>query len=161
MDTENNNTQDVRLSRRRWLKGTLALIAAGLSGSATLQSLAATGSIDAPLTFMSLSQALTAPHTLNPVVGQRLYQALTASIPNFAPLLSPLSGALASGSLTPQQEQLALSILQAWYLGTVNDQVITYEHALMFATSKDMQIIRSYCSEQPGFWASKPGDTSS
>jgi len=159
MNTENKNSDYTPLlSRRRWLQGTLALIVTSLTGSVTLQALANAPSTDALTAFMTLSQALTAPHHLNPEVGRRLYQALSAHSASFSAQLIPLSGALAANTLTPEQEALALQILQAWYLGTVNDQVITYEHALMFAASKDSNIIRSYCSAQPGFWASKPGE---
>jgi hypothetical protein len=149
---------DPLISRRRWLQGALAVVVASLTGSATLQVFAASPTTDGLSRFMTLSQHLTTPHILNPEIGQRLYNALTATTPDFSAQLAPLMQALVAGNLSPAQNALALSILQAWYLGTVNNQVISYEHALIFAATQDVHIIRSYCDQQPGYWASKPGE---
>ncbi|MFP3560529.1 sugar dehydrogenase complex small subunit, partial [Paraburkholderia sp. SIMBA_049] len=62
----------------------------------------------------------------------------------------------ASGSLDADQENAALSILCAWYLGIVDNVVITYEEALMFSVVSDTLVIPSYCPNKPGFWAEKP-----
>jgi hypothetical protein len=154
--TPTNSDLEHLLNRRQWLQGASALILAGLMGSATLKALAASTSADAFGAFMTLSKALTERQNLNVEVGQRLFNALQHNNPNFPAQLSTLSGAIASGQLIPEQEAQALNILQAWYLGTVNNQVITYEQALMFDVASDILEIRSYCPNQPGFWASKP-----
>ena len=67
-----------------------------------------------------------------------------------------LAGALAAGSADAAQQALALKIMEAWYLGTVDNQVVTYEQALMYDVVSDTLIIRSYCPNKPGFWAAKP-----
>ncbi|MFM0152270.1 sugar dehydrogenase complex small subunit [Paraburkholderia sediminicola] len=144
------------MTRRRWLQGALALTAAGLTGSLALKALAddsAAAPIDA---FMTLSQSLTARSALDRNVGARLLAALQQSAPNLAQQLPKLAGALAAGSADAAQQALALKIMEAWYLGTVDNQVITYEQALMYDVVSDTLIIRSYCPNKPGFWAAKP-----
>lgn len=143
------------ISRRAWLQGALVLTAAGLAGSRTLTALAQGGS--APLDgFMTLSQALTGKSGLDRAVGERLMNALQKKTPNLAQRVPQLAGALASGTLDDGQQALALRILEAWYLGQVDGAVITYEQALMFDVVSDTLVIRSYCPNKPGFWASKP-----
>lgn len=145
-------------SRRHWLQGALALSAAGLVGSTTLSALADTpaGSNDLAA-FMTLSQALSGKTELDPVVGGRLYGALQTKTPDLASRIPPIARALASGAaLDAGQESTALHILEAWYTGIVDGQVITYEDALMFRVVADTLVIRSYCPNKPGFWAEKP-----
>jgi hypothetical protein len=143
-------------TRRQWLQGALALTAAGLTGSLTLKALAE-GSAAAPIdAFMTLSQSLTAKATLDRDVGMRLLAALQKSTPSLAPQLPKLAGALTAGSADAGQQVLALKIMEAWYLGTVDDQVVTYEQALMYNVVSNALIIRSYCPNKPGFWATKP-----
>lgn len=144
------------MTRRRWLQGALALTAAGLTGSLTLKALADDTSAAPIDAFMSLSQSLTARATLNRDVGTRLLAALQKSSPDLAQQLPKLAGALAAGSADAAQQALALKILEAWYLGTVDTTVVTYEQALMYDVVSDTLIIRSYCPNKPGFWAAKP-----
>ncbi|WP_175689072.1 sugar dehydrogenase complex small subunit [Burkholderia anthina] len=144
------------ITRRQWLQGALALTAAGLTGSLALRALAndpGTAPLD---TFMTLSEALTGKKGLSRVTGERFLQALQKGSLKAADGLSQLAGALASGSLTPDQEALALKILGAWYIGIVDNVVITYEEALMFSVVSDTLVIPSYCPKKPGFWAEKP-----
>ena len=144
------------MTRRRWLQGALALAAAGLTGSLTLKALAddsAAPPIDA---FMTLSQSLTARSALDRDVGTRLLAALRKSTPDLAQQLPKLAGALTAGSADAAQQALALKIMEAWYLGTVDNVVVTYEQALMFGVVSDTLIIRSYCPNKPGFWAANP-----
>lgn len=105
---------------------------------------------------MTLSQSLTARSALDRDVGTRLLAALQKSTPDLAPQLPKLAGALAAGSADAAQQALALKIMEAWYLGTVDNQVVTYEQALMYDVVSDTLIIRSYCPNKPGFWAAKP-----
>lgn len=143
------------LTRRAWLQGTLALAAAGLVGSQVLHAVAQApgGSLDA---FMALSQALTARPALDRAVGTRLLAALGKSGGDFAAQLRPLAQALTGGSLTDAQQKTALRILEAWYLGVVDGNVVTYEQALMYGVVSDTLVIRTYCPNQPGFWAEPP-----
>jgi hypothetical protein len=143
-------------NRRQWLRGVSALIIASLTGSVALKALAAASTTDGFNAFMTLSKVLTDRQNLNTDVGQRLFNALEHMTPHFSAQIPTLSGAIASGALNQQQEAQALLILQAWYLGTVNKQIITYEHALVFDACKDVLTIRSYCLAEPGFWATKP-----
>ncbi|NIF43033.1 twin-arginine translocation pathway signal [Burkholderia sp. Tr-862] len=144
------------ITRRQWLQGALALTAAGLTGSLALRALADNPGT-APLdTFMTLSEALTGKKGLNRVLGERFLHALQKGSVKTADGLSQLAGALASGSLDSDQQAAALSILEAWYLGIVDNVVITYEEALMFSVVSDTLVIPSYCPNKPGFWAEKP-----
>ncbi|NHL69148.1 twin-arginine translocation pathway signal [Burkholderia ambifaria] len=144
------------ITRRQWLQAALALTAAGLTGSLALRALADNPGT-APLdTFMTLSEALTGKKGLSRVLGERFLHALQKGSFKTADGLSQLAGALASGSLDADQENAALSILGAWYLGIVDNVVITYEEALMFSVVSDTLVIPSYCPNKPGFWAEKP-----
>jgi Membrane bound FAD containing D-sorbitol dehydrogenase len=144
------------MTRRRWLQGMLALTAAGLTGSLALKALADDATAPAIDAFMSLSQSLTAKNGLDRDVGTRLLAALQKSAPDLPQQLPKLAGALAAGSADAAQQALALKILEAWYLGTVDNTVITYEQALMFGVVSDTLVIRSYCANQPGYWSAKP-----
>jgi len=143
------------LTRRQWLQGTLALATAGLVGSQVLRAVAqAPGeSLDA---FMALSQGLTGRPALDRAVGTRLLAALGKSGAGFATQLRPLAQALVAGSLSDAQQKAALRILEAWYLGVVDGNVVTYEQALMYGVVSDTLVIRTYCPNQPGFWAEPP-----
>lgn len=144
------------ITRRQWLQCALALTAAGLTGSLALRALADNPGT-APLdTFMTLSEALTGKKGLSRVLGERFLQALQKGSFKATDGLSQLAGALASGSLSPDQEASALTILEAWYLGIIDNVVITYEEALMFSVVSDTLVIPSYCPNKPGFWAEKP-----
>ncbi|SIO60966.1 Membrane bound FAD containing D-sorbitol dehydrogenase [Paraburkholderia phenazinium] len=142
--------------RRQWLQGALALSVAGLAGSLTLRALADNGAAPPLDAFMTLSQALTARSGLDRDVGARLLAALEKSAPDLAPRLPQLAGALAAGSSSARDQALALRIMEGWYLGTVDNVVVTYEEALMYRVVSDTLIIRSYCPNKPGFWAAKP-----
>jgi Membrane bound FAD containing D-sorbitol dehydrogenase len=149
------------MTRRRWLQGMFALTAASLSGSLALKALAddTSGSpiAGSPIDlFMTFSQLLTAKSNLDRDVGLRLLAALQKSVPDLQQQLPKLAAALAAGSADAAQQTLALKILEAWYLGTVDNAVIIYEHALMFGVVSDTLVIRSYCANQPGYWAAKP-----
>jgi hypothetical protein len=145
-------------ARRQWLQGALALSAAGLIGSTTLYALADTPAGGDDLgAFMTLSQALSDKTGLDQIVGGRLYNALLAKTPDLASRIPPIARALAAGTpLDAGQEATALRILEAWYTGIVDGQVITFEGALMFGVVADTLVIRSYCPNKPGFWAQKP-----
>lgn len=101
-------------------------------------------------------EALTGKTGLNRAVGERLLRALQKGSFELGDRLPKLAGALAANALAPDQEALALRILEAWYLGIVENVVVTYEEALMFGVVSDTLVIRSYCPNKPGFWADKP-----
>jgi hypothetical protein len=144
------------MARRRWLQGMFALTAASLTGSFALKALADDASATPIDAFMTFSQSLTAKNDLDRDVGLRLLAALQKSVPDLQQQLPKLAAALAAGSADPAQQTLALKILEAWYLGTVDNAVITYEQALMFGVVSDTLVVRSYCANQPGYWSAKP-----
>jgi len=147
----------INTSRRRYLQGLLSTCLIGLTGSLPLTQLTANPSSNQSLnTFIALSQTLTERTHLDTTVSMRLLDALSQHIPDFVLQLPVLVHAITSGKLDTTQENLALAILEAWYLGTVNHQVVIYEEALMFSVSGGIWPIRSYCPNQPGFWAEQP-----
>jgi len=160
--TQNATRNDVAadrlasFARRQWLQGALVLTVAGVSGSLALKALADSSGAASLDTFMTLSEALTGKKGLSRVIGERLLQGLQKGSLKTADSLPQLAGALSSGTLTPDQDALALKILEGWYLGIVDNVVITYEEALMFGVVSDTLVIRSYCPNKPGFWADKP-----
>lgn len=142
--------------RRQWLQGALALTLASLTGSLALRALADNGSA-APLdTFMTLSQAITGKSGLDRAIGQRLLDALSKATPELPQRMPQLAAALAAGNPSAADQTLALAIMQGWYLGVVDNAVVTYEEALMYRVVSDTLIVRSYCPNKPGFWAAKP-----
>lgn len=167
-------------ARREMLRGMLAVATAAAAGSIALRAFAAapSGAASAPLAptaaptpatavgaqetgvlldhFLAVSQALTARTTLDRDVAARLLAALGHDDPAFAEPLRQLAAALVQGSLDTRQEALALRVLGGWYMGVVDGQVVTYEQALMFDVVSDVLVIRSYCPEKPGFWATPP-----
>jgi hypothetical protein len=144
------------MTRRRWLQGMFALTAASLTGSLALKAFADTTPASPIDAFMTFSLSLTAKNGLDRDVGLRLLAALQKSVPDLQQQMPKLAAALAAGSADAAQQTLALKILEAWYLGTVDNSVITYEQALMFGAVSDTLVIRSYCANQPGYWAAKP-----
>ncbi|MCY0386857.1 sugar dehydrogenase complex small subunit [Robbsia sp. Bb-Pol-6] len=158
------------------LHGLLAIATAAAAGSATLRAFAQTPATAAPAStavvdagesgglldhFIAVSQALTGRTTLDRDVAARLLDAVGKAAPAFAGQLQQLAGGLVQGTLDAQQEALALRILGGWYMGVVDNQVVTYEQALMFDVVADVLVIRSYCPEKPGFWATPPQEKQS
>jgi hypothetical protein len=142
-------------ARRRWLQRTLALAAAGTTGSMLLAF--AADDAGAPLdSFMLLSRVLTGKPALDRALGARLLAALQDIESEFPLHLRQLAAGLPSGTLDAPQQAFGLRIVQAWYLGVVDNAVVTYEQALMFGVVSDTLTIRSYCPGKPGFWAAPP-----
>lgn len=162
--------------RRQMLHGMLAIATAAAAGSATLRAFARASSAasvspaaspDAAVSgdlldhFIAVSQALTARTTLDRGVAARMLDAVGKAAPAFPEQLRQLAAALVRGTLDARQEALALRILGGWYMGVVDNRVVTYEQALMFDVVADVLVIRSYCPEKPGFWATPPQETPS
>lgn len=162
--TQQNNRCSTGITRRTLLEGLGAFSV--LSFVAPL-SVAATPATDLADTFMQLSMRLTEVKLLNPALSQRLYQALKSNNAAFDGALHALDSAVnAAGTadltavLAPTEKRTAKAILSAWYTGIVGEgldaKVITYRHALQFKAVDDVLVIRSYCPNKPGFWASQP-----
>lgn len=152
------------VSRRRLLGYVGVGLVASLMSPLSLNVFAASTST-MPLNlerFMLVSRALTGKRPLNPHIGQRIYQVLILRLPQLdqqLALLQPLPAGEPKNWSQAQQE-IARQVLQAWYVGVVgegaNAAVISYENALMFEAVSDVLVIRSYCPNQPGYWAAKP-----
>ncbi|MCM2132099.1 sorbitol dehydrogenase family protein [Larsenimonas rhizosphaerae] len=154
------------VTRRQLLGATLA----GAAGSAMMLSpfkaFAAQAGVPSLGVFMRLSQALCEKTALNPAVGQPLLKALLNAHDGFGDRLRSLADAVPEGQAVPvdglnaEQRRTAKRILSAWYTGIVGEgdqaRVVTYRHALQFKAVDDILVIRSYCPNEPGFWAVKP-----
>ncbi|MDN6315670.1 MAG: sorbitol dehydrogenase family protein [Halomonas sp.] len=170
-------------SRRRVLKlgvaglGVVALSSLSLS---TLAANAESGHVshdDATFAaFVTLSAWLLSDKTLDERLGQRLFEALERipadNVPGMDHLpalkqklvaLGETRDHLTEDDLDASEMRLVRRLLQAWMLGTVGHaiddpaaEVIAYEHAAMYAGPRDVQVVRTYCPNQPGFWAERP-----
>lgn len=163
-DTPSKTLRVSGVSRRRLLGFIGVGLVSSLMMPVTLKAFAADGEASpADLDkFMRVSRALTGKRHLNPVIGQRLFGAILQRKPDVMTqlaLLQTLPAGAPSGWGAPQQE-IARLILQGWYLGQVGEgadiAVVTYEKALMFDAVSDVLVIRSYCTNRPGYWAAKP-----
>ncbi|MEO1870132.1 MAG: sugar dehydrogenase complex small subunit [Cobetia sp.] len=170
-------------SRRQLLK--LGLGGAGMAvfGGLSLQALAETVADEqqtqddsAFATFMVLSRWLLSDKTLDERLGQRYFEALARipaeGVPGVGSLPALKARLLALGEsreyvtkedLSDGEMALVRRLLQAWMLGTVGKsisdpdaEVIAFERAGMYAGPRDVQVVRTYCSNRPGFWAEAP-----
>ena len=167
--------------RRTWLLGTCAAAAAlaftspGRFGARfgitpAFADAPAGGGLDA---FLALSQHLTGRTSFDPILGKRVYDALSRADGQFAQNVAALNtwlqghGGVPSDTVTQalQVDQPALAktvsaIMRGWYLGLIGDmphvEVVAYESALMFDPVKDVLTIPSYCRDVPFYWTQKP-----
>lgn len=163
-DTPSKTLRVSGVSRRRLLGYIGVGLASSLMMPVPLKAFAADGEpspVDVDK-FLRISRALTGKKHLNPVIGQRLYAAILQRKPDIAAQLDSLQTlpAGAPSSWAQPQQDAARIILQGWYLGQVGEgqdiAVVTYEKALMFEAVSDVLVIRSYCTNRPGYWATKP-----
>ncbi|MGF6721376.1 hypothetical protein P3T43_000723 [Paraburkholderia sp. GAS41] len=189
-DVQNNHknaarrevTQVQSAGRRTWLLGTcaaaaaLAFTSAGRFGApfgiplAFADTPPAGGGLDA---FLVLSQHLTGRTSFDPILGKRVYEALSRTDSQFTQNVAALNtwlhghGGVPSDTVTQalQVDQPALAktvsaIMRGWYLGLIGDmphvQVVAYENALMFDPVKDVLTVPSYCRDVPFYWTQKP-----
>ena len=173
-------------SRRRLLKlgatglGMVALSSLSLSALAvSVESENIPSDSHADVTFaafMTLSAWLLSDKTLDQRLGQRFFDAMARIPADNVPSISSLPALqkkllalgekrdyLSQNDLEASEMRLVRRLLQAWMLGTVGTaiddpaaEVIAFEHAAMYAGPRDVQIVRSYCANQPGFWAARP-----
>lgn len=173
-------------SRRRLLKLAVSGLGVVALSSLPLSALAASVESENSLStnnddvsfaaFMSLSTWLLSDKTLDEDLGQRLFEAMVRipadKVPSMRSLPALKGKLLALGEtrdhlmeedLDESEMQLVRRLLQGWMLGTVGAaiddpaaEVIAYEHAAMYAGPRDVQVVRTYCPNQPGFWANRP-----
>jgi hypothetical protein len=187
-DVRQNDAPAAPLSakRRAWVLGACAGAAAlafttagrftqpfGMPGiSPAFADAPAGGGLDA---FLALSQHLTGRRSFDPVLGQRVHDALSKADSQFRQNIAALNSWLQTHGGVPSdtviqalqvdEPPLAKSvgaIMRAWYLGLVGEmphvQVVAYERALMFDPVKDVLTIPSYCRDVPFYWTQKPGN---
>lgn len=132
-----------------------------------------TGPPPAPAEFLALSRLLIPDLRLDEHVGARLHAALLRQDGQFPRNTRALADVARKGPLT-DAEALAeavradallsatlRSIVSAWYLGIVGDQltgqVVAYDLALMQEVVRDSVVTPSYCTRAPGYWSAPPG----
>ena len=127
----------------------------------------------APAEFLALSTLLIPDLRLDEHVGARLHAALLrqdAQLPVRTKALADVArkGPIADVELLQEtvKGDAVLSatlrtIVSAWYLGIVGDevsgQVIAYDLALMRDVVRDEVVTPSYCTRAPGYWSAPPG----
>ena len=134
---------------------------------------APTGPPPAPAEFLALSKLLIPDLRLDEHVGARLHAALLRQDGQFPRKTRALADVARKGPLT-DAEALAeavkadavlsatlRSIVSAWYLGIVGDQltgqVVAYDLALMQEVVRDSVVTPSYCTRAPGYLSAPPG----
>jgi hypothetical protein len=123
--------------------------------------------------FLLLSRKLTGRTSFDPLLAQRVYDALSKSDSEFVANVTALNVWIAShGGVpsdmvtqalktdTPKLADTVTAVMRAWYLGLVGDaprvSVVAYERALMFDPVNDVLTIPSYCRDVPFYWTQKP-----
>lgn len=166
--TQNNNPP-LSLTRRRVLQGMGVLSLSAFCASlfpalkAQAQDLNASG-------FMPVSSFLVS-RPVNPVLGQRYFNALIKHHPDFATRLATLGVYINSrhfahvddflGSLGPDDAliQTATLIISAWYTGVVGDgehlELIAYADAMMYLPTRGILVVPTY-GGGPDSWGGKP-----
>ncbi len=160
----------IAVSRRNWLRGSVALGALALVAgfSLPIPSMAAEASHPE---FMRLSQFLTGKDGLDEVLGGRYYAALAKRHPQIgadvAGLLkvidttkaANMDALLALPDFDKAMKASATTIVSAWYLGIVGEaadaELISYSDALMYRPTRGILIVPTY-GAGPNAWGEKP-----
>ncbi|WP_166218865.1 sugar dehydrogenase complex small subunit [Microbulbifer sp. SH-1] len=107
--------------------------------------------------FYTVSQALLRPLPVNTRldhrVAARLLAALNSEYPSFPQQLDLLPD---DPGADDRYSPVAQLIVAAWFLGTVDKTLVTFERALMYRLTADIFPVPSYCTGKPGGWASAP-----
>lgn len=119
--------------------------------------------------FVALSHVLTAHPQLDPESSVRIYQALSKHNPEFAKQADALFEFVQMrqlidvdtivNSLASEPAPLKTvlhQIIDAWYLGVVDSQVVVYASAFMFDPVRNVTGVPSYCHSAPDNWAIPP-----
>jgi hypothetical protein len=120
--------------------------------------------------FMRLSGFLIPNHRLDAELGKALYQAyppgsdanrrLAALDRTIHRLAVAGPEALVAADDEDGVANAAIGLVRAWYLGRVGDgsqvALVAYEDALMFAPTRDVTPVPTFCSGEFGYWASVP-----
>ena len=107
--------------------------------------------------FFRLSRTLLSPLPLNTQldrrVAVRMLAALNAEYPNFSQQLDIFPD---DPGGRDRHSPVARLIIAAWYTGVVGKQLVTYERAIMYRLVSDALPVPTYCTGEPGSWASAP-----
>lgn len=127
----------------------------------------------APAEFLALSKLLIPDLRLDEHIGARLHAALLRQDAQFPVKTKALADVARRGPIAEVEllqeavrQDAVLSatlrtIVSAWYLGVVGDevsgQVVAYDLALMRDVVRDEVVTPSYCTRAPGYWSAPPG----
>ncbi|ADO44248.1 conserved hypothetical protein (plasmid) [Ketogulonicigenium vulgare Y25] len=167
---------DMRLSRRSLLQR--AAFASVIAFGASVAGTAVFAQGATALNFVTLSQVLTMRDALDPEIGARALDNLTADDADFPAKAQALADAIAAegfddmdafGTFIAGHEDLretAMKIISAWYLGytgtmsgnSFNDtaRFVTYRGALMYEPTMAETVIPTYSRGAPNYWAEAP-----
>ncbi|MFM9926458.1 sugar dehydrogenase complex small subunit [Variovorax sp. H27-G14] len=145
--------------------------AAAGTAVATTATTAATGTVDgeAIARFFAFSKAITGHDDIDPITAARIREAMLQGDAAFAQQAASLAGlvqpgiapdALLGAATSAGLREAALSVVTAWYTGTVvagqKTTVVAYEQALMYRPVADALTVPTYCNEGPMWWTAAP-----
>ena len=164
------------INRRQWAIGAVSMVVlgAGLTRLPAVRA-AAEPALDAPAAppetaaFLAFSKAITGHPELDATTAGRICAAMLAASGEFAGQLQKLA-ALAGHNLEPKAllaqadiaglRGTALSVVAAWYTGTVGSgpkaTMVAYAHALMYQPVRDGMTVPTYCNYGPVWWTAAP-----
>lgn len=123
--------------------------------------------------FINLSRILTGTDDLDLDFGKRIFTLIAAEpwgMQHLAQLaeklqVTPSSGTMAERDLSPDRftsgERWFINhLLTSWVTGIyyheVGNQVVTYQHALMYSALRDVRAVHGQCGGEFGFWSAIP-----
>lgn len=164
------------INRRQWAVGAVSLVVLG-AGLMRLPSVRAADELvpAAPVAppetaaFLAFSKAITGHSELDETTAGRICAAMLAASAEFAGQLQKLA-ALAGQNLEPKAllaqadtaglRGTALSVVAAWYTGTVGTgpkaTMVAYAKALMYQPVSDGMTVPTYCNYGPVWWTVAP-----
>lgn len=167
------------IDRRQWAVGAISLVVLG-AGLTRLPSVRAASTVAGPTmaspvappetaAFLAFSKAITGHAELDATTAGRMCAAMLAASTGFSGQLQKLA-ALADQNLEPKAllaqadiaglRGTALSIVAAWYTGTIGtgakSQMFAYAKALMYQPVSDGMTVPTYCNYGPVWWTAAP-----
>lgn len=152
-------------SRRGVLKGLGAAVSAAFFAHKTI----AYASDELENGFFNISCSVTGHHDLDPIIAQRLFNALRTVFSDYDQKLNQLSAHInlsdtPADILQKAQEtgyaDTVHDLVAAWYIGTadrrMNAPMVSYYDALMYRPTRDALPVPTYCFAEPGWWTQPP-----
>jgi hypothetical protein len=119
--------------------------------------------------FLAFSKAITGHDDIDPLTSSRIRDAMRQADAASADQVDALVGlvqpgmapdALLAAATSAGLRGTALSVVAAWYTGTVvaggKTAVVAYEQALMYRPVADGLTVPTYCNEGPLWWTAPP-----